>query len=106
MQYAKRVDSSAEHHFVSLYAEDWSQRLLGLPLRNLALVKVPELVDAGSLAGCNALGKLDKAANGCSPRDGVLCCLGLNPDDSNAGVLWATVMLAVTKVTDPRLQGW
>jgi hypothetical protein len=80
--------------------------LLGLPLRDLGLVKVPELVNAGRLAGRNPLGKLDDATNSRSPRDSVLCSLGLDTDDANAGVLWATVVLAVTEVTDPGLQGW
>lgn len=83
-----------------------STHLLGLPLRNLRLIKVPQLVDAGRLAGCNALGKLDETTNGCSPRDSVLCSLSLDTDDANAGILWAPVVLAVTEVTDPSLQSW
>ena len=83
-----------------------STHLLGLPLRDLGLVKVPELVDAGRLAGRNALGKLDDATNSCSPRDSVLCSLRLDTDDANAGVLWSAVVLAIAKVANPGLEGW
>jgi hypothetical protein len=83
-----------------------STHLLGLPLRDLGLVNVPQLVDAGRLASRNTLGKLDEATNSCSPRDSVLYSLSLDTDDTNAGILWATVVLAITKVTNPGLQSW
>lgn len=82
------------------------QRLLRLPLRNLRLVEVPQLVDAGRLASRDAFGQLNETTNSCSARDRVLCSLGLDPDDANAGILWATVVLAVTKIADPSLQRW
>jgi len=77
--------------------------LLRLPLRDLRLVEVPQLVDAGRLAGRDTLGQLNEATSSGSPRDSVLYSLGLDPDHANAGVLWATVVLAVTEVTKPGL---
>lgn len=82
----------------------WMWYLLRLPLGNLRLVNVPQLVDARSLASRNALGKLDKATYCGPPRHSILCCLSLDPNDANAGVLRASVVLAVTKITDPGLQ--
>lgn len=80
--------------------------LLGLPLGDLRLVNVPQLVDAGRFAGRNALGQLNKATNSGPPRDSILCSLGLDPDHTNTRVLWATIVLAVAEVTNPGLQGW
>ena len=79
--------------------------LLGLPLRDLRLIKVPQLVNAGRLAAGDTLGQLNEATNRGSPRDSVLCSLGLDADYTNAGILWATVVLTVTEVTNPSLQG-
>ena len=79
--------------------------LLGLPLGNLRLVNVPQLVDARGLASRNALGKLDKATYCGLPRHSILCGLSLDPNDTDARVLWATVVLAVAKIANPGLQG-
>lgn len=67
---------------------------------------MPQLVNTGRLAGRDALGQLDEATHGGPPRNSVLRCLSFDPDDANAGVLWATVVLAITKITNPGLQSW
>jgi hypothetical protein len=84
--------------------QDVASNLLTLPLLNLRLVDVPQLVHAGRLACGNALRQLHEAANRGPLRDGVLNSLGLDPDDANAGVLGATIVLAVTEVANPCLQ--
>lgn len=74
-------------------------------LLNLVRLDVPELVDLSSLAGDNALGKLHGAANGSAPADGVLRSLALDLDEADARVLGAAVVLAVTEVAEPGLEG-
>lgn len=77
-----------------------------LTLLELRLVEVSELVDLGGLTSGNTLGELDKVAESTSSRsgDGVLSSLGLDLDEDDSGVLRATVVLAVTEVTQPGLE--
>lgn len=67
---------------------------------------MPQLVDTRRLAGRDTLGQLNEATNSGSPRDSILCSLGLDPDDTNPRILWAAIVLAVTKITNPSLQSW
>jgi hypothetical protein len=80
--------------------------LLGPVLLDLCLIKVPQLVNAGCLASRDTLCKLDKATDLCSLGNGVLCGADLDADDANAGVLWATVVLAIPEVANPGLERW
>ena len=73
-------------------------------LLNLVCLDVPKLVHLGCLTSDNALGEFDSAANSCAPADGVLCSLAGDLDEANARVLRATIVLAVTKVTEPGLE--
>ena len=66
---------------------------------------MPKLVDLRSLASNNTLGELNSAANGRAPADGVLCSLAGDLNEANAGVLGATIVLAVTEVAEPGLEG-
>ena len=72
---------------------------------NLARLNVPKPVDLSSLASDNALGKLDSAANSSAPADGVLRSLAGNLDETDTRVLGAAVVLAVTEVAEPGLEG-
>jgi hypothetical protein len=76
-----------------------------LTLLNLVCLDVPKLVHLGSLASDNTLGELNGAANGCAPADGVLCGLAGDLDQANARVLGTAIVLAVTEVAEPRLEG-
>ena len=76
-----------------------------LTLLNLARLNVPKLVDLSSLASDNALGKLHSAANGSAPADGVLRSLAGDLDEADARVLGTAVVLAVTEVAEPGLEG-
>ena len=72
---------------------------------NLARLNVPKLVDLSSLASDNALGELHSAANGSAPADGVLRSLAGDLDEADARVLGTTVVLAITEVAEPGLEG-
>ena len=72
---------------------------------DLLRLDVPKLVDLSSLASDNALGKLHSAANGSAPADGVLRSLAGDLDEADARVLGTAVVLAVTEVTEPGLEG-
>lgn len=76
-----------------------------LTLLNLVRLDVPKLVDLSSLASDNALGKLDSAANSSAPADGVLRSLAGDLDEADTRVLGAAIVLAVTEVAKPGLQG-
>jgi len=67
---------------------------------------MPQLVNIRRLTSRNTLRQLDKTANLCPLRHSVLCSADLDADDANARVLWATVVLAVTEVANPRLERW
>ena len=66
---------------------------------------MPKLVDLSSLASDNALGELHSAANGSAPADGVLRSLAGDLDEADARVLGTTVVLAITEVAEPGLEG-
>lgn len=72
---------------------------------DLVRLDVPKLVYLSSLASDNALGELHSAANGSAPADGVLRSLAGDLDEADARVLGAAIVLAVTKVAEPGLEG-
>jgi hypothetical protein len=74
------------------------------PLLNLLLTNLPQLIHAWRLASCNTLRELDHTTNCRAPRDGILRRHGLDFDEHDTWVLWATVMLAIAQVAHPRLQ--
>lgn len=76
-----------------------------LTLLNLLRLNVPKLVDLSSLASDNALGELYSAANSGAPADGVLRSLAGDLDEADARVLGTTVVLAITEVAEPGLEG-
>jgi hypothetical protein len=78
--------------------------LLGLPLLNLSLANLPQLVDAGRLSSCDTLGQFNEATDASSLGHGVLSSVGLDADDGNTWVLWAAVVLAVAEVANPSLE--
>lgn len=65
---------------------------------------MPQLVDRRRRASDNTLGELNGATDSGPARNGVLRRLSADLDDDDPWVLWATVVLAVTEVSDPRLQ--
>lgn len=77
---------------------------VGSPLRELLLVQISELVDLCSVASGNALCKLNKSTNCGSSRQSVLGSLCVDLDEDDTGVLWATIVLAITKITEPGLE--
>jgi len=80
--------------------------LAGTPLLELLLVQVSQLVDLWSLTSDNTLGELGESTNGSPIADGVLSGFGSDLDDDNSWVVWTTVVLAVTEVTNPSLESW
>ena len=77
---------------------------LGPPLLELRLVEISKLVDLRRLASNHALGELGESTNGSASADGVLRCLGRHLDNNDSWVVWATVVLSVTEVSNPRLE--
>jgi hypothetical protein len=74
-------------------------------LLNLVRLNVPKLVDLSSLASDNTLSELHSAANGSAPADGVLHSLAGDLDEADTGILGTAVVLAVTEVAEPGLEG-
>lgn len=74
------------------------------PLRQLRLVEIPQLVDAGRRARDGALRNLNGAANGSGIGNGILRRLGSDLDGADAWVVWAAVVLAVAQVSEPCLE--
>ncbi|RMY03184.1 hypothetical protein D0868_07588 [Hortaea werneckii] len=72
--------------------------------KDLLLIQVTQLVDLSCLTGQNALGNLNRATDRSPAGDGILRRLGRDLDDDDAGVVGATVVLAVAEVAYPRLQ--
>ena len=61
-------------------------------------------IDLRCITSDNSLCDLERATNCRSVAERVLCSLSLNLDDNDSWVVWATVVLAVTEVTDPGLE--
>ena len=76
-----------------------------LTLLNLVRLNVPKLVDLSSLASDNTLSELHSAANGSAPADGVLRSLAGDLNEADTGILRTAIVLAVTEVAEPRLEG-
>ena len=76
-----------------------------LTLLNLRCLNVPELVHLGGIASNNTLGELNSAADRGAPADGVLCGLAGDLDEADTGVLGTAVVLAITEVAEPGLEG-
>lgn len=65
-----------------------------------------QLIHLWSLSSDDALCDLRKAAESCAVADGVLSSNGLDLDEDDARVIWATVVGSVAEVTEPCLQSW
>lgn len=78
--------------------------LLALPLLDFGFSKLPQLVDLRWLARRNTLRQLDKASKRRAVGNCVCRGAGLHPNDTDARVLWASIMLAVAEVTNPCLE--
>lgn len=74
------------------------------PLVELLLVQVPQLVHTRCLASCHTLSELHKAADSSLLAHSILRSNGLDLDNTDSWVVWATIVLAVTEVTDPCLE--
>jgi len=74
-------------------------------LLQLALLEVAELVHLWRLASHCTLHHIDGAADLSLARNSVLDGLGVDLDQDDSWVLWATVVLSVTKVAQPGLEG-
>lgn len=74
-------------------------------LLDLALTQVSELVDCSSLAGNSALYNFDRACQEVLRGSGVCDGFSLDFDKTDSGILWATIVLAITEVSKPCLQG-
>lgn len=79
------------------------EHLLSLPLLHLSLADMPQLVHTRRLSSRNTLGQLHEATNRSPPRDSILSGASPYANDTDAWVLWAAVVLAVTEVADPSL---
>lgn len=77
-----------------------------LTLLQLRLADVSELVHLRCLSGDHTLRDLQNLAKLCLPADCILGTLALDLDDCDSWVVWATIVLSVTKITDPSLQCW
>lgn len=67
---------------------------------------MPELVDRGNLARDGTLGHIDRALHHVGPADVIRDGRGVNLDEADTRVLWSTIVLVVTEVTQPGLEGW
>lgn len=61
-------------------------------------------VDLRCLTSDNSLGHLECATNSCPVAEGVLCSLGIDLDDDDSWVVWATIVLSVAEITNPCLE--
>jgi hypothetical protein len=78
--------------------------LLALPLLDFCFSKLPQLVDLRWLARGYALRQFHKASKRGAVGNGVRSGAGLHANDTDARVLWTSIMLAVAEVTDPCLE--
>ena len=67
---------------------------------------MPQLVDLWCLTSNDTLRDLYDTAECCAIADGVLSSDGLDLDENDARVVWAAVVDAITKITQPCLQCW
>ena len=74
------------------------------PLANLTLTDLPQLAHGRRLPCHNTLHHLHSPADHSLARNLVCSSLGLDFDDANSWITLATVMCAVTKITEPGLQ--
>jgi hypothetical protein len=65
---------------------------------------MPQLVDLGSRTSDGTLRDLNRAADEVLAGDGIGDSLGVDVDQTNARILWTTVVLAVAEVSQPGLQ--
>ena len=77
-----------------------------LTLLQLLLTQIPQLVHLWAAPRRHALCKLHKSSHGRAAADSVLRGLGSDLDDTDSWVLWATIVLSITEVTNPCLERW
>lgn len=75
--------------------------LLSLPLLDLLLADMPQLVHRWALSRRDTLGQLDRAADDALVANCILDGASFDSDDGDSRVLWAAVMCTVTQVTNP-----
>lgn len=103
--YAELLERPAKNVSIVHLSHTKQFNLQALTLLNLVRLNVPQLVDLRSLASDNALGELNSAANSSAPADSVLCSLAGDLDKADARILGTAVVLAVTEVAEPCLEG-
>jgi len=75
-----------------------------LTLLQLRFTQLPKLVYLGGFALGYALCKLYSPADDRTAANGILCGCGVDLDEANAWIIRTSIMLSVTKVTNPGLQ--
>jgi hypothetical protein len=65
---------------------------------------MPQLVDLGSGTSDRTLRDLNRAADKVLAGDGIGDGLGVDVDQTNARILWTTIVLAVAEVSQPGLE--
>jgi len=73
--------------------------LLRPPLLYLLLTNLPQLVNIRRLSCNYSLGNLNRAPNSRLLRRRILRSAGLDADDTDTGILWATIVGAIAEVT-------
>jgi len=79
---------------------------LRAPLLKLLLVQMSELVDLWRLASNDTLCEFGESADSGAAANRILRCLGRDLDDADSGILWATIVSAITEVANPGLECW
>lgn len=74
------------------------------PLADLALRDLTQLVDLSRLAGDDALRDLDSARDDVLGYDSICDTESLDADNANPGVIFGTIVLAITEVAHPGLE--
>jgi hypothetical protein len=72
--------------------------LLRAPLLDFILLKMPQFIHTWRLTRHNTLCNLHGLADHCSLVDGILRRYGLDFDEHDSGIVWATIVYTIAKV--------
>jgi hypothetical protein len=89
----------------------WLKILRNHPLRrppriNFLFTDLPKFVDSWSITSDHALGHLNPSTHDVLSCDSICRRLGSDTNDTNARVFWASIMLSITKISQPNFEGW
>lgn len=74
------------------------------PGRDLLRADLPQLIDRRSLASDHSLSDLDASADSTLTDDRIRSSDRHDSDNTDSWILWSTVVLSVTKITEPGLE--